>query len=845
MNRIQNITSKFLVVLLVFSILFSCKNNTAKAYDVKIVRDSLGIPHIYADNTQDLFYGYGYAVAQDRLFQMEMSKRSTNGSVSEVLGKDYLEFDKEVRTNINFESIREQYNNLKKEDQLIFEGYANGINSWIDSIQKNPSNLMPKQFIDFKMKPTLWKPLDVVTIFVGTMCNRYSDFTTEIQNLQLLQSLEEKHGKTKANQIFDQLLWKVDPEALTTIFEEKATQVSHVKSATQFDQLKQVSEKTIHQVSENFLNPNTGELTFSSKEEHFKNRLNELEQTGVSGAGGFPSCSNMVVIGKNKAKNANAIILNGPQFGWFTPSYVYGVGLHGAGYNVVGNTPFAYPAILFAANDDIGWGATAGFGDLVDIFEEQLNTTNSEQYFFNDKYHKMDVRLDTIRIKNEVDYIHKTHTTAHGQIIAWDKANNIAYSKKRSWTGFEIQTLMAWVHITKAKNHDDWLEQTSKMAISINWYYADKKGNIGYVHTGKLPKRHKKTDFRLPSLGDGSREWDGFLPFSKNPQVYNPKSDYIANWNNSPRKNYNSPDMFWLQWGKADRIAVLDDALKKEGKVSSKDVENIMKNASFKDVNYEHFMPLLHKNIKVNELSSKNRNLFNHIKDWNTKHIDDNNDRKYDGVGYTIFKTYLEVLLEEVFKDDIPTPFFNWYASAGYRKPDKVVYHSGANIQPGVKVLYNILCEDTKIGFDLLNSKSKNKLLKDALSLTHLKLSNKFKTEDTSQWYSTAVKNYYLTSNFLGIPQANKDEVKSNALAMNRGTENNLIVFTEDTIEYYDVISPGQSGFISPDGKKAKHYQDQLKTYEDFEYNKASFSKKEVKEKAESIEYLNIKNENV
>jgi len=844
MNKIQNNIFKFLFAFLFFTALLSCNKEKSidKEYDVKIMRDSLGIPHIYANDSYSLFYGYGYAVAQDRLFQMEMIKRSTNGSVSEVLGKDYLQFDMDVRTNIDFSAINKQYESLKEDDKAIFKGYAKGINKWIDSIKTTPKKLLPKQFIDFKIGLSYWSPLDIITVFVGTMCNRYSDFTTEIQNLQLLQSLEKKHGKIKANKIFNQLIWKHDSEALTTIFEEETSNVSKSNTASQFHQLKKINQKTIHQVSEKFINPSTGELTFSSKEIHFNNRLNELTQTGVSGSGGYPSCSNMIVVGKNKAKNTTAIILNGPQFGWFTPSYVYGVGLHGAGYNVIGNTPFAYPAVLFGANDSIGWGATAGFGDMVDVFEEQLNTSDSEQYYFKNEFHNMNVTIDTIRVKNEADYIHKTHRTKHGQIIAWDKPNNTAYSKKRSWAGSEIQTLMAWLNITKTKNHKEWLNQTSKMAISINWYYADKKGNIGYVHTGKLPKRHKKTDFRLPTIGDGTREWDGFLPFSKNPQVYNPKSGYIANWNNSPRKNYNSPDMFWLQWGKADRIAVLDDALKKEGKVSSKDVENIMKNASFKDVNYEHFMPLLQKYIKVNELSNKNRNLFNHIKDWNTKHIDDNNDRKYDGVGYTIFKTYLEVLQEEVFKDDLPMPFFNWYASAGYRQPGKVVYHSGANIQPGVKVLYNILSEDTNTGFDLLNGKSKNNLLKDALSLTHSKLSSKFKTEDTSQWYSTAVKNYYLTSNFLGIPQANKDEVKSNALAMNRGTENNLIVFTEDTIEYYDVISPGQSGFISPDGKKAKHYQDQLKTYEDFEYNKASFSKKEVKGKAESIEYLNIKN---
>ena len=72
------------------------------------------------------------------------------------------------------------------------------------------------------------------------------------------------------------------------------------------------------------------------------------------------------------------------------------------------------------------------------------------------------------------------------------------------------------------------------MGISINWYYADNDGNIGYVSPGHMPDRPEGQDPRLPVVGDGTMEWEGIRPFEENPRAFNPKQGYIANWNNQP-----------------------------------------------------------------------------------------------------------------------------------------------------------------------------------------------------------------------------------------------------------------------------------------------------------------------
>ncbi len=154
--------------------------------EVTIIRDEHGTAHVYAEDTYGVFYGYGYSIAQDRLYQMEMAKRSTQGRVSEVLGSEYIDFDIATRSNYDPASIMSQLAQLNEDNRNVFDGYAAGMNGWIDEVNANPETLLPKQFIDNDFRPQHWSGFDVVMIFVGSMGNRFGDYNTELENLQLL-----------------------------------------------------------------------------------------------------------------------------------------------------------------------------------------------------------------------------------------------------------------------------------------------------------------------------------------------------------------------------------------------------------------------------------------------------------------------------------------------------------------------------------------------------------------------------------------------------------------------------------------------------------------------------------
>ncbi len=131
--------------------------------------------------------------------------------------------------------------------------------------------------------------------------------------------------------------------------------------------------------------------------------------------------------------------------------------------------------------------------------------------------------------------------------------------------------------------------------MNINWYYADKNGNIGYVFTGKYPRRAENSDNRLPQSGVGHMEWRELLPFDYTPRVFNPNQGFLVNWNNKPDVSVNNPDEFWYSWGLGDRVDIFINQLEKQEKWTADQVWNLIEISSFADLNASYFMPFIEK----------------------------------------------------------------------------------------------------------------------------------------------------------------------------------------------------------------------------------------------------------
>lgn len=751
---------------------------------VRILRDNYGVPHVYADTRFGVFYGYGYAVAQDRLFQMEMARRSTQGTVAEVLGEEFLEFDINTRIGFSPASIRKQLAALPQEDRDIFQGYVEGVNAWLREVQADPDNLLPKQFEEFGFTPKVWSAYDLAMVFVGTMANRYGDFNTELENAMILTELVKLHGQDKAKQIFDHLNPRITDDAPTTISE------SDWANGAAKPLLKAASAS--------------------------------LPDFDVSSSPIISGFSNCWVLGPDKSQGANAILVNGPQFGWFSPSYVYAVGLHGADIDMVGNTPFAYPVLLFGHNDTIAWGSTWGAGDIVDIYQEALDPSNPNQYFYQDQYRAFDTREEVIHVLGSESVTVTARRSVHGAIVNYDSEQGVAFAKRRAWDGLEIQSLLAWLHSTRTKNYEDWVLHAEQAALNINWYYADRSGNIGYAFVGHYPKRHEQHDNRFPVAGDGTFDWQGRQTFAHNPKSKNPEAGFIANWNNKPAPGVLNPDEYWYSWSSADRVEYLHNAIEGQAQFTPDQAWDLIRSSSYTDVIAPYFLDWIDSATKKSG-DPRLTAASDLLQRWSLLSQDQNGDGFFDEPQTPLFRAFIARLQEKVLADDLGS-VYPLFASVGYPTVDTPTA-AGTNIQTGTKTLVEAL--KGSLDYDFLNGESRDQVINQVLQETISSLNNRYGA-DPGSWRLKVPPRPYSTRNFLGVPQTSDQYAFQGPIEHNRGTENNMVVLHSDHIVAYDVTPPGQSGFVAPDGTKADHFDDQLKMYNSFNRKRIWFYPEEL-----------------
>lgn len=745
---------------------------------VEIRRDFWGVPHVFADTLRGVYRGYGFAVAEDRLFQMDMSRRSFTGRVAEVLGPDYLAFDRMVRGNYTPSSIATQLAALRQEDRDIFEGYAEGYNQRLAQVLANPATLMPREFIDFDFQPTPLTPEDVAMVWVGSLANRFSDTAAEITNLILLGECIEAHGAEKGRAVFDALRWRNDPAAPTTV-----PRADHDGPSPQHW-------------------PRTDPVPLSKAAAREWMELERL-RLGAFAADLEPKASNLWLVRPQRVADGKTVLVNGPQFGWFNPSYCFAIGLHGPGFDIVGNTPFAYPIILFASNGTIAWGSTAGAGKCVDIFQEHTNPANPRQYRHKGTWHDMAVRRETIAVRGQAPVEIEVLSTVHGLVALADPAHHTAYAKQRSWHGKEIESLLGWIGSMHARDHASFRSQIARMASMVNTYFADRQGTIAYALAGLYPDRAPGHDPRLPADGRGEMEWRGTRPFATNPQVVNPAQGYIANWNNKPSVDHDNTCTFL--WSAADRVSEIEIRLPPTATVD--EIWALIERTSLIELQARPFVPHLLAAVAILPQSDPVRRAVEQLQGWDGSLAATGG--AYLSPGVPLLRAVFPALLRRVLAD---VPAREHAACLAAMFPDPVIPQSYSyNIPPLAKLLDRIL-RGVAAEHDFLAGRDAGALIRDALAEAVAALTAE-QGADPAAWRTRAATTLFRTQNFMGIPQARHADTMALPELMNRGTENNMAVLGADGVELYDVMPPGQSGFVAPDGTPSKHRDDQLALY--------------------------------
>ena len=798
----------------------------APANAVTIYRDAYGTPQVFAESNYGVYFGFGYAVAQDRLFQMEMLKRTAQGRVAEVLGPDYVTLDKKLRTEYNHPIVRRQVEQLAQRDLDILQGYADGMNEWIERVSGRQMELLPKPFADFDFMPSEWTAYDVATMFVGSIAHRYADFNSERDNLEFLQAMELKHGKQSGWALFNTIKWLTDDDSPTTIPRSGAMTHQELIRPTYLTETCELPPlaRTVTDSAGRY----AGLSQSGDRADRFKTRVAE---SGYLSHAEFSPASNYWAV--SDVSDASGMLLNGPQFGFATPSYVYGIGLHGGDFDVVGNTLLALPSLLFAHNDSLAWGSTAGISDQTDEFWLTLNPENPEQYWHDGEWVAFDAWPERILVQGEEGVLVTARRAKQGMVLAHDPAAGLAVARARAWEGKAVQDLMTWVWLATDHTLEAAERRLGGKTTNINMYTMDRHGQLGYVHSGHYPRRAAGHDPRLPALGDGSVDWQGMRPYDDNPKVRNPSTGHIINWNNRPAPEWISSDLWSYTWSRADRVHILMDQVEAKSGATVADVVAINERSSFEDVNHRYLMPLLL--AAVAEGSSDEVAAVALLADWDKSWRVD--DKGFYGPAPTLMEAFVDQLQRQVFLDDVGEDQYYRFAATGY--PNQPLGASwGTSV--AMRALVHWLDEKTagkEPAFDLLNGESVEGVVLRSLREALQKLAQEQGAE-MGAWRLAAAPMEWPPYNFRGVPQADSDNVLSLSAYQNRGSENNVFVATGKGIEGRDVIPGGQGGHRMMSGEPGAHYDDQLQLYAQFGYKPVPFTRADVEASAVSQEIV-------
>ena len=548
---------------------------TVDGQQVTIIRDGYGVPHVFADTDEALYYGNGYAVAQDRLFQLETYRRAATGRMAQVMGKGFVDSDRETRLlGYTTEELQQQVDNLSPLYKLQVEAYARGVNAWFDKVRAE--GRVPKQLTDAGLELGPWRVTD--TAAIGAMMARRfgSGGAGELRNLRLLAALRQRFGDN-ALKVFDDVLWRNDPDAPTTIPAGEGNPGPAMRRHDGGANLAWLpanlsDDRLMRALARVEMSPDTRE---------------RLAAVGVPTHWG----SNAWVIGPSMSASGNAVLYGGPMMGFATPQIAHEVHLVGPGINAIGMGFAGVPGVLIGHNERLAWTTTSAAGDLSDIFAEKLNPDNKHQYMHNGKYRDMEKRVETIQVAGGEPVEMEIYRTAHGPVLEWDDKAGIAYAVGASFWMREVKTLEAAGGFNRAKDIEEFARSAANVTTSHNWLCATQDGDIGFWYSGKLPVRSPEVDRRLPTPGTGEYDWKGDIPFEQMPQVVNPKQGYLVNWNNKPAPWYDNGDE--VAWGPYWPIADIAAEIRDIAPLSVPEVAYVGLHAGTRHMIAGAFVPLI------------------------------------------------------------------------------------------------------------------------------------------------------------------------------------------------------------------------------------------------------------
>ncbi len=444
---------------------------------VEVLRDHWGVPHIFARNAHDLFLAQGYVHAQDRLWQMELNRRTASGRLAEFAGEPALATDRLFRTLGLRRAAEAEFAHLDPETKEALELYAAGVNEFV----AQHGSALPLEFTLLRLTPDPWSPIDTLAFGKLMAWVLGGNWSSELMRAHLVARFGVEGMRFLMPPYSDSAPIIVPREA-------------------------------------SYHTWNTAALF----------RLLDAGQ-GISEVG-----SNNWVVSGTRTTTGSPILANDPHLEAQMPSIWYEMHLVGGPYNVAGSTFPGTPGVVIGHNADIAWGVTNGGPDVQDLYMEQFDPADPTRYRYRDAWEPATLVREEIKVKGRAAPVVETvRITRHGPILN-SVVDGLGAFLALRWTALEPGSLST--SIMRLNRAHTWSEFRAALRLwtvpAQNFVFADRQGNIGYQLPGRIPIRAKGIGL-LPVPGwTGEYEWIGEIPFEQLPSVLNPRRGYIATANN-------------------------------------------------------------------------------------------------------------------------------------------------------------------------------------------------------------------------------------------------------------------------------------------------------------------------
>lgn len=575
---------------------------------VEVYLDDRLVPHVFAEQDEDVYFAQGYLHAKFRLWQMEFQTMAAAGRISEILGADerFLRFDREQRRLGMTYAAENAVKEIEQDadSKKFFDAYTAGVNAYIHSLTEGN---LPIEYKLLGYKPEQWSNYKIA-LFLKQMSKTLAGFERDIEFTNLKSVFSEQQM---------QVLFPQIPDSLQPI----------VPKGTVFPAPGIIPEKPATADSLYFNN----DTTLNVAEVNKPDRSNGSNSWAISG---------------QKTKSGSPILCNDPHLELTFPSIWYEMQLTTPTMNVYGASFPGSPSVIIGFNDHIAFGFTNAQRDVKDYYAIRFNDASKKEYWFNGGWQNANLRVEEIKVKGGNTVYDTVAYTLFGPVM-YDESFTSDFSGNKAiavrWTAHDPSNEGAmWFKLNRAKSYVDFEEAIRPYACpGQNMTFASKAGDIALWQQGKFPAQWAGQGRYVMPGEDSSYLWQGFIPQEENPHVINPGEGFIQSANQRPADSaypYFIPGNYITSRGItiANRLAQMQGITPEQMMALQNDYHSSLAADA---------LPLLFRYIQRQSLDATAAKYLAELRQWNVNVTADSR-------AATIYQAWMDSLEKVIWQDD-------------------------------------------------------------------------------------------------------------------------------------------------------------------------------------------------